>query len=262
MRTPLVIAMWEPMAKALGYPRKQLGFDDILKLARSKAGLGRLRAPRVRRVQARPHEPGLLDVRAVGGRRRVLRRDRQEGGPAAGGRDRQGAQDRPGHRALDRPLRRHDAVHRRPAAQERARLRVGGRDGGGDARRLQRANAAASRKLVAIYPTEGTFFSDNPFIVLNARGCTPSRRRARSASSGSWRRRSRPRSRPDDGFRPADLKAKPGRPAHGGQRRRPGAARARARRCPSRACSRCSRRPGARIASPPTSCSCSTRRAR
>ena len=30
--------MWEPMAKALGYPRKPLGFDDILELARSKAG--------------------------------------------------------------------------------------------------------------------------------------------------------------------------------------------------------------------------------
>src|SRR5215218_10726196 len=38
VRTPLVIAMWEPMAKALGYPRKPLGFDDIVKLSRSKAG--------------------------------------------------------------------------------------------------------------------------------------------------------------------------------------------------------------------------------
>src|SRR5215211_6964761 len=38
VRTPLVIAMWEPMTKALGYPRKPLGFDDIVKLARSKAG--------------------------------------------------------------------------------------------------------------------------------------------------------------------------------------------------------------------------------
>jgi Ca-activated chloride channel homolog len=38
VRTPLVIAMWEPMAEALGYPRKPLGFEDIVKLARSKAG--------------------------------------------------------------------------------------------------------------------------------------------------------------------------------------------------------------------------------
>src|SRR5215203_4927320 len=38
VRTPLVIAMWEPMAKALGYPDKPIGFEDILRLARSKAG--------------------------------------------------------------------------------------------------------------------------------------------------------------------------------------------------------------------------------
>ena len=36
VRTPLVIAMWEPMAKALGYPDKPIGFEDILRLARSK----------------------------------------------------------------------------------------------------------------------------------------------------------------------------------------------------------------------------------
>src|SRR3954452_20285479 len=35
VRTPLVIAMWEPMARALGYPRKPLGFADVLSLATS-----------------------------------------------------------------------------------------------------------------------------------------------------------------------------------------------------------------------------------
>src|SRR4051794_17352558 len=38
VRTPLVIAMWEPMAQALGYPKKQIGFKDILKLAQSNQG--------------------------------------------------------------------------------------------------------------------------------------------------------------------------------------------------------------------------------
>ena len=38
VRTPLVIAMWEPMAKALGYPRKQIGFADILRIARQNTG--------------------------------------------------------------------------------------------------------------------------------------------------------------------------------------------------------------------------------
>ena len=38
VRTPLVIAMWEPMARALGWPKKKLGFADVLKL--STAGTG------------------------------------------------------------------------------------------------------------------------------------------------------------------------------------------------------------------------------
>ena len=38
MRTPLVIAMWEPMARALGYPRRKLGFADVLRLATSGKG--------------------------------------------------------------------------------------------------------------------------------------------------------------------------------------------------------------------------------
>ena len=38
MRTPLVIAMWEPMARALGWPQKKLGFADVLKLATSGKG--------------------------------------------------------------------------------------------------------------------------------------------------------------------------------------------------------------------------------
>ena len=45
VRTPLVIAMWEPMAQALGYPKRKLGFADILKLARSKEGWGAFGKP-------------------------------------------------------------------------------------------------------------------------------------------------------------------------------------------------------------------------
>ena len=38
VRTPLVIAMWEPMARALGWPENEIGFADILTLARSDEG--------------------------------------------------------------------------------------------------------------------------------------------------------------------------------------------------------------------------------
>src|SRR5215211_3241082 len=45
VRTPLVIAMWEPMARALGYPRKALGFRDVLSLATSNQGWARYGKP-------------------------------------------------------------------------------------------------------------------------------------------------------------------------------------------------------------------------
>src|SRR3954454_25214997 len=45
VRTPLVIAMWEPLARALGWPRKKIGFARILKLARDKAGFGSVGHP-------------------------------------------------------------------------------------------------------------------------------------------------------------------------------------------------------------------------
>ena len=45
VRTPLVIAMWEPFARALGWPRKQLGFEQIIELARSNQGFAEFGHP-------------------------------------------------------------------------------------------------------------------------------------------------------------------------------------------------------------------------
>jgi Ca-activated chloride channel homolog len=45
MLTPLVIAMPQPMAEALGYPNTPLGYGDILALARDPAGWGALGHP-------------------------------------------------------------------------------------------------------------------------------------------------------------------------------------------------------------------------
>lgn len=39
LRTPLVIAMWEPLARALGWPREPIGFADVLRLASAHAGV-------------------------------------------------------------------------------------------------------------------------------------------------------------------------------------------------------------------------------
>ena len=78
MLTPLVIAMPEPMAEALGYPDQPVGWADILELASEPGGLGRLRPSRVGPVPARQDQPELLDQRADGAHRPELRRHRQD----------------------------------------------------------------------------------------------------------------------------------------------------------------------------------------
>src|SRR5262249_57374552 len=36
--SPVVIAIWEPMARALGWPRKEIGWREVLDLAKDKDG--------------------------------------------------------------------------------------------------------------------------------------------------------------------------------------------------------------------------------
>ena len=82
----------------------------------AKRGWAAYGKPEFGALQARPHQPRLLDLRSVRGRRRVLRGDRQEGGADRADVARPAVRAQiQAHRALDRPLRRHDAVLRRPA---------------------------------------------------------------------------------------------------------------------------------------------------
>ena len=164
VRTPLVIAMWEPFAKALGWPRKKIGFEQIIGLARSNrdAAYGKPEFGSFKLVHTNPDfsTSGLSAVvaeyyAATGKKEGLTGRDVTASVPL-------GCQ---GHRALDRPLRRHHAVHRGRCAR-RTRLRLGGGDGG-HAAGLQpqpRLAAEAGGALSA----RGHFYSDNPFIVLDA----------------------------------------------------------------------------------------------
>ena len=147
VRTPLVIAMWKRLADAYGYPKRPLGYEQLAQLATGGwAAIGRPEFGSFKYVHTNPDfsTSGLSAVAASyyaavgkrGGPDRGRRHPRAGAGPRA--------------RALDRPLRRHDAVHRRRDARPRARLRVGGGDGGDHAAGLQpprRRRRAARRGL-------------------------------------------------------------------------------------------------------------------
>jgi Ca-activated chloride channel family protein len=64
-------------------------------------------------------------------------------------------------------------------------------------------------KLVAVYPSEGTFYSDDPFIVLDADWVSPAQRDGAQQFQRFLAEKITPAVAARAGFRPADLKAAP-----------------------------------------------------
>ena len=210
VRTPLVIAMWEPFARALGWPKKQIGFDELTKLAVSKQGFAAFGKPEYGQFKLVHTNPdfstsGLSAVvaeyyAATGKREGLTTQD------VTGSKARKQVQDieqsivHYGDTTLfiADEMRRHGPGYASAVAMEEATLL----DFNG--------HRGRQPKLVALYPPEGTFYSDNPFIVLNAPWVSGAQKQGAeefqkflddeidAGQAGRY------------GFRPADLKAKPG----------------------------------------------------
>jgi Ca-activated chloride channel homolog len=69
-------------------------------------------------------------------------------------------------------------------------------------------------KLVALYPKEGTFYSDNPFIVLDGDWVTPEQRRGAEALQRFLAEQITPEVAARGGFRPADVDTPPVSPVN------------------------------------------------
>src|SRR5215213_11699048 len=169
VRTPLVIAMWEPLARALGWPKQKVGFKQILALALSKKGWSDYGEPQFGQFKLGHTNPdfstsGLSAVAAeyfaaTGKREGLTPADVSK--PAV----------RAKIKAIERSI-----VHYGDTtlffAEQLARLGPGYASAVAMEevtlldynRRLRRGGP----KLVGIYPSEGTFFSDNPYFVLDA----------------------------------------------------------------------------------------------
>jgi Ca-activated chloride channel family protein len=209
VRTPLVIAMWEPMARALGYPRKPVGFADILKLARSKTGWAQFGQPQFgdfKLVHTNPDfsTSGLSAVvaeyySATGKKEGLVEKDIQ------GSRARKVVQDiersivHYGDTTLfiANQMRRAGPGYASAVAMEEATLLDFNKNRGGQP------------KLVAVYPSEGTFYSDNPLIVLNAPWVSAQQRDGAQQFAKFLAGEVDAAKAGEFGFRPADLKTKP-----------------------------------------------------
>lgn len=209
VRTPLVIAMWEPMAKALGYPRKKLGFADVLRLARSHTGwaaYGRPEFGAFKLVHTNPDfsTSGLSAVVAE----YYAATGKREGLTVA---DVVSSKARDTVRGIERSIvhygdttlfiseqmRKEGPGYASAVAMEEATLLDFNRHRG------------SLPKLIALYPKEGTFYSDSPFLILDAPWVTPQQRDAAKAFQRFLADRITPELAARSGFRPSDPDDKP-----------------------------------------------------
>src|SRR4051794_1072476 len=209
VRTPLVIAMWEPMARALGYPRKPLGFADVLALAASHKGwaaLGRPEFGAFKLVHTSP-DFSTSGLSAVVAEYYAATR-KKEGLTEA---DVGSAQARRRVRAIERSivhygdttlfiedqLKKEGPGYASAVAMEEATL-------------LDFNRTRGDRdKLVAIYPREGTFDSDSPFFTLAAPWVRPEQAQGAKAFQQYLAKTITPQVAARSGFRPANRNVKP-----------------------------------------------------
>lgn len=193
MLTPLVIAMPEPMADALGYPDKQIGFADILALATDPDGWGKFGHPewgpfRLGKTNPNFSTSGLSALiaqyyAAVGKTEGLSAEDLARPDVITFA---EGVESAVVHYGDITPtflnnLYRNDArgaslTYISAIAVEEVSVisyNKGNPDGALDPGEEPRPPRVP---LVAIYPKEGTLFSDNPVIVLDADWVTDSQR--------------------------------------------------------------------------------------
>jgi Ca-activated chloride channel homolog len=223
--SPLVIALWRPMAEALGWPAKAIGWADIIKIGRDPAGWGGKGRPEWGRFKLGHTHPefstsGLLAVLAEA--------------YAGAGKTR-------GLDAKDLQARKtRDFV----TAVEGAIVHYGKSTGFFSDKMLSRGPSYLSAAvlyenlviesygrvskdlpLVAIYPREGTFWSDHPYSILaEAAWMTPPVREGAEAFLAHLKSRPAQERALALGFRPADPAVPMGAPidaAHGVDAKQP-----------------------------------------
>jgi Ca-activated chloride channel homolog len=209
VRTPLVIAMWEPFAKALGWPSKQIGFEQIIQLARSNQGFADYGHPefgRFKLVHTNPDfstsglEAVVAEYYAATGKKEGLTEQDVSASAA---------------RRIVRDIERSIVHYGDTTLFIADQMRQNG-PGYASAVAMEEVTLldfnktrGSQPRLVALYPPEGTFYSDNPFIVLDAPWVSGAERAAATRFQEFLTERIDPERAARFGFRPADLEQEP-----------------------------------------------------
>ncbi len=206
--SPVVIAMWEPMARAIGWPDRPLGWADIAELATSEEGWSAYGYPEWGDFKFGHTHPGfsnsgivsvIAEVYAGAGKQRDLEiADLQDPDVQAFVADVESAIIHYGsstgffgERMFERgPSYLSAAVlyENLVVAQESKRL----------------AGQSQQLPVVAIYPVEGTFWSNHPYAILNAPWVTEEERAAANDFEAFLLDQPQQLTALEFGFRPAD----------------------------------------------------------
>lgn len=213
--SPIVIAMWKPMAEALGWPAKPIGWGDILEVGKNPKGWAAFGRPEWGDLKLGHTHPeysnsGLLSVLAIAYA---------------------GAKTTRGLTAADLPK-----VEPYMSAVEDAIVHYGKSTGFFADKMIERGTGYLSAAvlyenlviesygkspplpMVAIYPEEGTFWSDHPYSVLDAEWVTPAQRDGAAKFLAFLKAKPQQERALAHGFRPVDPTIKIGAPidpAHG-----------------------------------------------
>src|SRR3954447_6268278 len=165
VRTPLVIAMWKPMAQALGWPKKQIDFKTIVKLATAPNGWASVGAQfgPFKYVHTNP-DFSTAGVEAVAGsyyafagkREGLTNADVARAAPSVKKVESSIVHYGDNTLFISEQLKQHGQGYASAVAMEETTLLD-----------FNRTQPPGAPKLVALYPSEGTFVSDDPYMILN-----------------------------------------------------------------------------------------------
>src|SRR4051794_21550320 len=207
VRTPLVIAMWKPMAQALGWPDKQIDFKQIVKLATARNGWASVGAQfgPFKYVHTNPDfstsgaEAVAGSYYAFAGKREGLTNaDVARAAPSVKKVESSIVHYGDNTLFIEDQLKEHGQGYASAVAMEEVTLLD-----------FNKSQPPGSPKLVALYPSEGTFVSDDPFMILNGSWVSASQRKAAEEFQKFLASEITPGLAGQYGFRPGDDNAKP-----------------------------------------------------
>lgn len=175
LRTPLTIGMWQPMAEALGWPEKAIGWSDVLALINDPQGWGKYGHPEWGRFTWGHTDPQASSTALSTVLAEFYATSKKTKGLTVA--DAQSSSSQQFLRQLGQGIK-HYGYTTKVFTQNMQKYGMSYISAiPMEERQVVEFNKAApATPLVAIYPREGSFWHDNPFIVLS--DTAPEQRRA------------------------------------------------------------------------------------